>query len=88
VHERLVAGKSIRTHVVAAADDADGEKPAAVHLTGADPYSFTAAILAWAAEKAATHGVGPAGALGPVEAYGLADLESACANAGLSRESP
>jgi short subunit dehydrogenase-like uncharacterized protein len=81
-----VAGKSIRSHVVAVASDADGEKLAAVHLTGADPYSFTAAILAWAAEKAATHGVGPAGALGPVEAFGLAGLETACANAGLSHQ--
>jgi short subunit dehydrogenase-like uncharacterized protein len=83
-----VAGKDIRSHVVAVAGDVGGGKPAAVHLTGTDPYSFTAAILAWAAGKAAAHGVGPAGALGPVEAFGLDSLESACANAGFSRESP
>ena len=83
-----VAGKSIRLHVVAVAGEASGKKLAAVHLTGADPYSFTAAILAWAAGKAAAQGVGPAGALGPVEAFGLGSLESACADAGFSRESP
>jgi short subunit dehydrogenase-like uncharacterized protein len=83
-----VAGKSIRSHVVAVAGDTGGRELAAVHLTGTDPYSFTAAILAWAAGQAAAQGVGPAGALGPVEAFGLANLESACANAGFSRESP
>ena len=81
-------GKSIRSHVVALAGDASGRKLAAVHLTGTDPYSFTAAILAWAAGRAAARGVGPAGALGPVEAFGLGSLEAACAAAGFSRESP
>jgi hypothetical protein len=56
------------------------------HLTGGDPYSFTAPMLAWAAGRAVTQGVQPAGALGPVEAFGLGSLESACADAGFSRE--
>jgi short subunit dehydrogenase-like uncharacterized protein len=85
---RPVAGKDLRSHVVAVASDADGRKLTAVHLTGGDPYSFTAAILAWAAGRAAARGVGPAGALGPVTAFGLETLERACANAGVSRESP
>jgi hypothetical protein len=83
-----IAGKNLRSHVVAVAGDASGRKLTTVHLTGTDPYSFTAAILAWAAGKAAARGLGPAGALGPVEAFGLGNLESACANAGFSRESP
>ena len=61
-------------------------KLATVHLTGGDPYSFTAPMLAWAAGKAAAEGVRPAGALGPVEAFGADALQSACASAGFLRE--
>src|SRR5712691_115662 len=75
-------GQSICSDVVAVASDANGTKLATVHLTGGDPYSFTAPILAWAAGKAAADGVRPDGALGPVEAFGAAALESACAAAG------
>jgi hypothetical protein len=74
--------------VVAVAADARGRTLATVHLTGRDPYSFTASILAWAAAKAAADGVRPPGALGPAEAFGLGSLESACAEAGFHRERP
>src|SRR5215472_3359181 len=67
----------IHSDVVAVAGDSSGATLSAIHLTGRDPYSFTAPILAWAAGQAAAHGVQPAGALGPVEAFGLASLESA-----------
>ena len=77
---------AIRSDVVAVAGDASGRELAAVHLTGGDPYSFTAPMLAWAAGKAAAEGVRPAGALGPVEAFGTDPLESACADAGFHRE--
>ena len=80
------AAQTIRSDVVAVASDVGGRKLAAVHLTGGDPYSFTAAVLAWAAGRAAAQGVRPVGALGPVEAFGLDSLESACADAGFSRE--
>lgn len=63
-------------------------RAATVHLTGGDPYSFTAPILAWAGGKAAAEGVRPAGALGPAEAFGAGALESACANAGFHRARP
>jgi short subunit dehydrogenase-like uncharacterized protein len=79
--------QAIRSDVVAVARDPGGNDLAVVHLTGGDPYSFTAAILAWAAAKAAADGVRPAGALGPVEAFGADILERACANAGFHRES-
>ena len=80
--------ESFRSDVVAVARDAHGATLAAVHLTGGDPYSFTAPILAWAAGKAAAAGVRPAGALGPAEAFGADALESACASAGFRRERP
>jgi short subunit dehydrogenase-like uncharacterized protein len=77
---------AIRSDVVAVAGDAGGTKLAVAHLTGGDPYSFTAPMLAWAAGRAAAQGVRPAGALGPVEAFGLGGLERACAEAGFSRQ--
>jgi short subunit dehydrogenase-like uncharacterized protein len=77
---------AIGSDVVAVAGDASGRTLAVVHLSGGDPYSFTAPLLAWAAGRAATQGVRPAGALGPVEAFGLDSLESACASAGFHRE--
>jgi short subunit dehydrogenase-like uncharacterized protein len=90
---RVAPGNSspISSDVVAVAADADGEELAAIRLTGADPYSFTGRILAWAAGKAAADGVRSAdgtplaGALGPVEAFGIAPLEAACAEAGFRR---
>jgi short subunit dehydrogenase-like uncharacterized protein len=80
------AARAIRSDVVAVARDASGRKLAAVHLTGGDPYTFTALILAWAAGKAAAGAVLPAGALGPVEAFGAVDLENGCAGAGFRQE--
>jgi short subunit dehydrogenase-like uncharacterized protein len=77
---------AIRSDVVAVARDPSGRDLAVVHLTGGDPYSFTAPILAWAAGKAAASGVRPAGALGAVEAFGADILERACADAGFHRE--
>jgi hypothetical protein len=81
-------GETIRSDVVALAHDASGQTLAAAHLTGGDPYSFTAPILAWAAGKAAAEGVRPTGALGPVEAFGLGSLEIACTDAGFPASSP
>ena len=80
------AGETIRSDVVAVAADARGRRLATVHLAGGDPYSFTAPVLAWAAGTAAAQGVRPAGALGPAEAFGLASLERACAEAGFRRK--
>jgi short subunit dehydrogenase-like uncharacterized protein len=80
------SGRALRSQVVAVAADAGGKRLSTVHLTGGDPYSFTALMLAWAAGTAAAHGLEPAGALGPVEAFGLAGLETACAAAGFRRQ--
>jgi short subunit dehydrogenase-like uncharacterized protein len=79
------AGQTLISDVVAEAADARGRRLATVRLTGGDPYSFTAPVLAWAAGMAAAQGVRAAGALGPAEAFGLTSLERACAEAGFHR---
>ena len=74
-----------RSWVAAEAYDARGEQLAEVHLSGVDGYDFTAEFLAWAARAAAARRVKGTGAIGPVEAFGLEELERGCAVAGLSR---
>jgi short subunit dehydrogenase-like uncharacterized protein len=73
------------THIVAIAGNATGAPLATVHFEGANGYDFTAGILAWAAERARDGGLHGAGALGPVEAYGLDALRVGCAEAGIVR---
>ena len=74
-----------RTGSLVAADvrGAGGELLAHVELAGPNPYSLTGDLLAWAARTIAAGGVLAAGALGPVEAFGLVTLQDACALAGL-----
>ncbi|WP_222192916.1 saccharopine dehydrogenase family protein [Modestobacter italicus] len=74
-----------RTHVVAEVRDAAGERVARVRLLGPDPYPMTADLLAWAAVRAAEGGVQGTGALGPVQAFGLAELTAGAATAGVVR---
>ena len=78
-----------RSHVgsviVAEAFDAGGTRLAAVNLSGVNPYDFTAAVLAWGAQAAADGGLQGAGALGPVDAFGLEALVRGCAEAGIAR---
>jgi hypothetical protein len=74
-----------RTTVRAEVRDAAGDRVSAVELSGPDPYALTADLLAWAAVRAATAGVRDTGALGPVQAFGLAELTAGAAAAGLSR---
>ena len=52
-----------------------------MHLAGVDGYEFTAGFMAWAAQQP----ISGAGALGPVQAFGLERLEAGAAEAGLSR---
>ncbi|WP_210506349.1 saccharopine dehydrogenase NADP-binding domain-containing protein [Naasia sp. SYSU D00057] len=73
-----------RSLVLAVARDLGGRKLATVALTGPDPYSLTASLLAWGASYAAAP---PApllpGAHGPVAAFGLDALRRGAADAGL-----
>jgi short subunit dehydrogenase-like uncharacterized protein len=71
--------------VVAIAAAADGRELAQVRLHGPDPYTLTAKLLAWGAHQAATSGLLGTGALGPVDAFGLAALQEGAATAGLQR---
>jgi short subunit dehydrogenase-like uncharacterized protein len=75
------------SYIVAEAYNAGGAKLAEVHLTGVDPYTFTAGILAWGAQRVAVDGMLESGALGPVGAFGLDELEAGCRQAGLTRAS-
>jgi short subunit dehydrogenase-like uncharacterized protein len=71
--------------VVAEAKDAGGRVLSEVRLEGVNGYDFTARILAWGAERAATGGLRGTGALGPVEAFGLDELEAGAREAGITR---
>lgn len=73
------------SHVVAIARGEAGEPLAEVRLEGADGYSFTAAFLAWASQRALAGEIGGAGALGPAQALGLDSFEEGVAQAGISR---
>ena len=71
--------------IVAEARSAGGDLLQRVQLEGPDGYDFTFAILAWGALTAAGAGLRGSGALGPVQAFGLAELTEGAASAGLSR---
>ena len=71
--------------MVAAAYAANGSQLAEVALSGVNGYDFTARVLAWGAQRAAESGLNGSGALGPVDAFGIDELESGAAEAGLTR---
>jgi short subunit dehydrogenase-like uncharacterized protein len=73
------------SYAVAIAYDGAGEPLAAARLAGADGYSFTGRMLAWGAVKALEDGLDGSGALGPVAAFGLDELERGAAEAGIER---
>jgi short subunit dehydrogenase-like uncharacterized protein len=70
--------------VVAVAYESE-ERIASVEVQGVNGYEFTARILAWGAARAAADGLRGSGALGPAEAFGLDELETGCAEAGIER---
>jgi len=74
-----------RSEIVALASDAGGRTLATVRLQGASPYDFTAGMLAWGAMRAADGALSGRGALGPVEAFGVDELERGVAEAGIER---
>jgi short subunit dehydrogenase-like uncharacterized protein len=78
----------VSSHIVGTAYDASGAALAQVRLVTGDPYQLTADLLAWGAQRATEHGVSGAGALGPVEAFGLDALEAGAREAGLQPVSP
>jgi short subunit dehydrogenase-like uncharacterized protein len=73
------------TLILAVAADAAGRELARVRLQGGDPYGFTGRMMAAGAHRLATGDPPATGALGPVDALGLDELERVCATAGLRR---
>lgn len=71
------------SHSVAVALDASGNPLAEVHLAGVNGYTFTGKMLAWAAIQAAEGKLKATGAVGPVEAFGLDELQAGASVAGL-----
>ena len=71
--------------VVAEARSPSGDLLHRVQLDGPNGYDFTFRILAWGAMTAAENGLQGTGALGPVQAFGLAGLTAGCASAGLAQ---
>jgi hypothetical protein len=54
-------------------------------VEGVDGYTYTGRILAWGAIAALEGGLRGSGALGPVKAFGLDELERGSAQAGIER---
>jgi hypothetical protein len=76
----------VRSLTIGAAYDAAGRELARVVLRGPELYRLTAEFLAWAAVRIANEGAARAGALGPVEAFGLPALHEVAVSAGLTTE--
>lgn len=74
-----------RSVVLGAAYDAAGAKLADVRLEGVGPYDFTGPMLAWGARAVGAAESSGAGALGPVDAFGLPALQEGVAQAGIRR---
>src|SRR3954451_784335 len=72
--------------VLAEAADATGRVLATARLAGVNGYDFTAGMLAWGAHAAASGRLHGAGALGPVEAFGLDALCEGARSAGIERD--
>jgi short subunit dehydrogenase-like uncharacterized protein len=81
------AGERARSgsEIVAEALDPAGRVLSRANLSGVDGYTFTGAIIAWAAEQAAAGALQGTGALGPADAFGLDALEQGVAEVGIRR---
>lgn len=79
--------ESTGSEIVAEALGGDGKVLATVRVGGVNGYTFTGAMIAWAAERAAAGGLQGVGALGSVDGFGLDALEQGTAEAGIRRVS-
>jgi short subunit dehydrogenase-like uncharacterized protein len=73
------------SEIVAEATDASGKVVGRARLEGVNGYDFTAAMLAWGARAAAGGRLQGTGALGPVAAFGLEQLQEGARSAGIER---
>jgi short subunit dehydrogenase-like uncharacterized protein len=75
----------VTSRVVALAYDRGGRPVGRAELAGANPYPFTAEMLAWAADRAVAGAVTATGVRGPLEAFEPMDLLDGARQAGLER---
>jgi short subunit dehydrogenase-like uncharacterized protein len=73
------------TVVVAETFDTRGNQLTRAVVEGMNPYDFSGAMLAWAADRVANVGVRGVGALGPVAAFGLDELTEGVRQSGIQR---
>lgn len=73
-----------RSHMVAMAFDESGRCLSEVRMEGTNGYDFTAGMLAWGAIRVAERGLQGVGALGPVDGFGLDELQAGAADAGIA----
>jgi hypothetical protein len=76
--------EGVRSLTVGAAYDGAGRELARTLLHGPDLHTITGELLAWGALRTAEGGARGAGALGPVEAFGLDALRAGCGSAGVT----
>jgi short subunit dehydrogenase-like uncharacterized protein len=72
------------THVVAIAYSLAGHVLSEVTLRGPSVYDLTADLTAWGAQRAAAGQVNGSGPLGPVQAFGLDELQAGHRDAGMA----
>jgi len=77
--------ESTGSEIVAEALDSNGRVLSRARVGGVNGYTFTGAMIAWAAELAAAGGLQGTGAFGPVDGFGLDALERGAAEAGIRR---
>jgi hypothetical protein len=70
--------------VIAIARASSGEELSRVQVDGPNPYDLSGLLTAWAVERLLAGELLGAGALGPVDAFGLDPLRAGCAEAGLA----
>ena len=72
------------SQIIAIAYDKEGNELSTALLEGVNGYTYTGDILAWTAEQLMQGKQKTAGAIGPVEAFGLDHLIKGCEESGLS----
>lgn len=72
-----------RARIVTVARDANGDSLGELELSGPNPYDMSGLLCGWAAEQILGGHALPGGVLGPIEAFGLAQLSAGCTEIGL-----
>jgi short subunit dehydrogenase-like uncharacterized protein len=78
------ARAKVGAFIAAETFDTHGQLLSRSELVGGNPYEFTGEILAWGAMQAARGALASHGAVGPVDGFGLRELEQGCAEIGLA----